>query len=189
MKTFVTGFIIVLTLVVIAGIAIVFFHRSSTPTVPLQDGSLPIVDGQMTAATGTDATSDTLSLAGTSGAVIVAQNFLASPTTVGDTANPGYYYLGYHLPMSPSDTTGDVSAPYVIEYIATTNYFGISLLQEPIGESRHRAEQYLLASLGVSESQACTLKYMVSVPDSVNSLYSGQNLGFSFCSGAVQLPQ
>ena len=41
--------------------------------------------------------------------------------------------------------------------------------------------------LGISESDMCRLSYMVSVPNRVNTIYAGQNLGFSFCMGAVAL--
>jgi hypothetical protein len=34
----------------------------------------------------------------------------------------------------------------------------------------------------------CGLNYTVSVPYSVNAIYSGSNLGFSFCPDAVVLP-
>jgi len=46
----------------------------------------------------------------------------------------------------------------------------------------------LLQQLGISEQDACRLRYSVSVPFSVNPLYSGKNLGFSFCPGATPLP-
>jgi hypothetical protein len=114
--------------------------------------------------------------------VIASKNFLADPKTVADPVNTGYYYLGNNTFQDQTDV------PYMIEYIASTQYFNIEILQEPLGKTRKDAEQYLLSKLGISESQLCSLDYMLSVPNSVSSLYAGTNLGFSFCPGAVQLP-
>ena len=108
---------------------------------------------------------------------ITVKNFLADPGT--KEYYTDYYYLG-NQPTAP--------APYVIEYIASTHFFNISLLQEPIGQARAQAEAYLLEHLGISKDQLCMLNYMLSTPDSVNSTYSDENLGFSFCPGAVPLP-
>ncbi|HWU24755.1 MAG TPA: hypothetical protein VN086_03325, partial [Candidatus Paceibacterota bacterium] len=107
-------------------------------------------------------------------------NFLAKPDVHEDSYNPGYYYVGYQ----PTDA----SAPYLIRYIADTNYFTIGIVSEPIGASRAKAESYLMQLLGVTKEQMCTLNYAVYVSNDVNSQYSGTNLGFSFCPGAVQLP-
>ena len=101
--------------------------------------------------------------------------------------NPGYYYLGYHYANGTSDPTASNDPPYLIEYISTTQYFNISLLHEPLGQIRQQAEQYLMAHTGLTQNQMCQIKYMVSVPSSVNQVYAGTNLGFSFCPGAVQL--
>jgi hypothetical protein len=186
------GLIIGALAIALFGVIFWVWQGSRSVSTPVQGGTLPTEDGQTTipttTGTTTTASANTLSLAASSGTVVIVQNFLQNPNTVADTSNQGYYYLGYHLPMGPDDTTADISAPYVIEYIAAANYFNISLLQEPIGEARQEAEQYLLSNLGISESQACSLKYMVSVPDKVNSFYSGESLGFSFCANAVQLP-
>lgn len=107
------------------------------------------------------------------------KNFLADSETKEDRSNTGYYFLG-NQPESPHS--------YVIVYIAETNYFNISLLQEPIRDARTDAEAYLLEHLGISKEQLCTLNYMVSTPDSVNNVFSGTNLGFSFCPNSVKLP-
>lgn len=123
------------------------------------------------------------------GKAISTTNFIADPATVKDPINAGYYYLGYHVNEGVPDPTATDNPPYVIEYIAETNYFNIALLQEPIGEQRLAAEQYLMARLGITPDQMCRLDYMVSVPDRINSYYSGKNLGFSFCPGATALPQ
>lgn len=113
-----------------------------------------------------------------------AHTFLQDPDVKEDATNPGYYYLGYQ-PSAGQQT----NPPYLIEYIAETQYFGITIMQEPIGENRRAAEQYLQQKLSLTQEQMCSLKYTVGVPDSVNAQYSDVNLGFSFCPGAVRLPQ
>jgi len=92
-----------------------------------------------------------------------------------DAANPGIYYLAG---ASPTEET------YSISYISEDTSFTVSILSEPLGEIRLRAEKDLLVRLGISENDACRLRYEVLVPYSVNPLYAGKNLGFSFCPGA-----
>jgi len=121
-----------------------------------------------------------------SGGTIVAHDPTQDPSTKTLSVNPGHYYLGNAPDPSSSKPP---SAPYIIEYIASTHYFGVELTQEPIGQARIEAEQYLMQHLGITQDQMCQLKYMVSVPWYVNQVYTGENLGFSFCPGAVALPQ
>jgi hypothetical protein len=130
-----------------------------------------------------------MAVLGSNGASIQTLNFISNPATVPDPINPGYYYLGYHPQEGAPNATATSTPPYVIEYIASTEYFNIALLQEPIGNTRLAAEQYLLTNLGITESQACQLNYMVSVPTNVNSEFAGKSLEFSFCPDAITLPQ
>ena len=123
------------------------------------------------------------------GTPIQATDFLTDPTTAKDPINAGYYYLGYHVNEGTPDPTANDNPPYIITYISATHYFNIALLQEPIGPVRAEAEQYLMSRLGIPQSQMCQLDYMVSVPDRVNSQFSGISLGFSFCPGATVLPK
>lgn len=176
---------IVLGVIVIAGL-VIYLLMPAKPKPVVQPPSLPGA-GTNTPQGSTSATTYTVPIS--SGLSVATKDFLHDPATVSDPNNPGYYYLGYHQSTGPEDTTATDAPPYVIEYIAQTHYFNIGLYQEPIGQARHDAEQYLLNTLGISQDAACALKYMVSVPDKVNSYYSGENLGFSFCPGAVQLPQ
>lgn len=110
------------------------------------------------------------------------RNFLQDADTVPDPVNKGYYYLGNYT------YGGQKSVPYEIEYIDSTNYFNVTLLQEPLGQVRKDAGADLMRRLGITQSQMCDLNYTVSTPDFVNSYYSGVSLGFDFCPGAVKLP-
>jgi len=154
---------------------------TGTPSLPISDAT-GAQNGQTTGGT-------TYMVPISSGASIATKDFLRDPATVSDPVNPGYYYLGYHQSTGPADATAMADPPYVIAYIATTHYFNIGLYQEPIGQVRKEAEQYLLKMLGISQEAACALKYMVSVPEDVNAIYASQNLGFSFCPGATILPK
>jgi tetratricopeptide (TPR) repeat protein len=82
---------------------------------------------------------------------------------------------------------GTFDAPYLIDYLSQTQAFNIMIYEEPIGEVRQQAEQYLEQQLGISQTDMCRLNYTVIAPNSVNQIYGGQNLGFSFCPGATQL--
>ena len=131
----------------------------------------------------------TISIAGTEGVAIQTKDFVKDSATVKDPINSGYYYLGYHVYQGVSNPTITENPPYDIEYINATQYFNISLLKEPIGKVREEMQQYLITHLGISQDQMCQLNYMVSVPSRINAMYTGENLGFSFCSDATLLPK
>lgn len=129
----------------------------------------------------------TITIASSNG-VIQTRDFKSDPTTVADPINHGQFYLGYHFSEGRWDTTATDNPPYIIDYVDSSQYFIVTLLQEPIRQTRLQAQQYITVHLGITEDQICQLKYTVNVPGWVNANYAGTNLGFSFCSGAVQLP-
>lgn len=121
-----------------------------------------------------------ISVQGQNGAAIPISDFIHASGTVADPNNQGQYFL---------KNTGQVksAAPYNILYVAADQSFTVALIEEPIGSARLEAEAALEASLGITETQMCNLRYAVLVPASVNTYYSGRNLGFSFCPGAEAL--
>lgn len=191
--------IVSIGIIIFAGlIALAFWLTNSKSQIPATDSpngqnTLPVANsvGNTTAVdTSTNFTSGTiLSLPAVDGGTIQVNNFINDPTTAKDPINQGYYYLGYHVNEGIPDPTATDNPPYIIEYISATQYFNVALLQEPIGPVREEAQQYLMAHLGIGQDQMCRLNYMVSVPDRVNSQFSGKNLGFSFCPGATVLPK
>lgn len=159
-----------------------------------QNVGLPIVNSVVqniatTTVTSGFAQGTVMTVTGVSGGAIQTVDFINDPTTVKDPINSSYYYLGYHVNEGVPDQTASDNPPYTITYISETQYFNVALLQEPIGIIRKEAQQYLMARLGISQDQMCQLNYTVSVPNRVNSQFSGRNLGFSFCPGATPLPK
>jgi len=65
--------------------------------------------------------------------------------------------------------------------------FTLSLLQEPLASSRLNAEEALLKRLAVPKNDLCSMKIIVNTPSFVSEDYSGNNLGLSFCPGAMNL--
>ena len=126
----------------------------------------------------TEPTTDTMVVPATQGAPIEINDITKREGVVEDSANPGIYYLAG---ASPTEET------YTISYLSSDESFTVSVLSEPIGNVRQLAEQDLLNQLGISEYDACRLRYVVLTPASVNPLYAGKNLGFSFCPGATPL--
>ncbi len=120
------------------------------------------------------------------GGTIFVKDFMHSSETTPDEFNEGFNNIGYKMP-SPTPAK-IINPPYNIMYIEKTKYFNITLLQEPIGKARLEAEQYLMNQLGISQADMCRLIYQLSTPYWVNDFYSGQELRFSFCPGAVKLP-
>lgn len=112
------------------------------------------------------------------GATIVTNDFVHNTMTLPDPSNAGNYYL-----------TGTSTQGFSIGYRTPAQFFTIALEREPIGQMRIAAENFLLSTLGVSQSQLCSLNYYIGTDVHTNSFYAGRNLGFSFCPGAVPLPQ
>lgn len=77
--------------------------------------------------------------------------------------------------------------PFAVNFNERDGSFAIALLEEPLVETRILAEESLQNRLKISESEMCRLSVFVGVPVSINTFYSGTNLGLSFCPDAVRL--
>lgn len=123
-----------------------------------------------------------LAVAGQNGSAVVVHDFTKDPQTKADPNNAGQYYL-----TGDTDVVAGVT-PYSIFFVEANQSFNITLLKEPIKDIRIQAETELMQRLNITEAQACSLNYYVSVPAQVSEFYAGKNLGLSFCPGAVVLP-
>jgi hypothetical protein len=174
-----------ITVIILVGLVIFLAFKllaPSSPAVP-QGTDFPSVTGSAQTGGGS-----TISISTADGSTISVRDPRKDPSTKEDPLNAGQYYMGYHQPEGVSDPTATENPPYVINYIAATQFFNIAILQEPIGQSRKQMETYLMQHLGITQDQMCRLKYMVGVPARINQLYAGQDLRFSFCAGATELP-
>ena len=133
-------------------------------------------NGTSTAPASNQGTAPQVTIETTSGTVT-----LVNPATV-STAT----YLGANQ-YNVTDINQALSADFNVVFNAHNGSFAVALLKEPIAKSRTEAEQYLLNTLQISQQQLCSLTTYVGVAYNVNQFYSGKNLGFSFCPGAVQL--
>ena len=84
---------------------------------------------------------------------------------------------------------GADNADFQILYYPQNSGFNITLNKEPIGSVRLEAEAALRAQLRLTNTQLCALTVQVATTMDINPTYSGENLGLSFCPGAVVLPQ
>lgn len=64
----------------------------------------------------------------------------------------------------------------------------IGLYAEPLGETRRAAEGKLRELMPLPDDILCSLPIDVTVPDTIESRYTGKQLGLSFCPGATPLP-
>lgn len=177
--------LIILSFVVVIFGAFVLWYFLSENNKPAQEITtsvkLPIAQQNPVSTSDSGPTQEQLlSLTAADGGTMNVLNFLNDTETIADPVNSGYYDFGYSATSTP---------PFMITYIAATQYFNIELLQEPIGRARKLAEQYLMQHLGISSVDLCRLKYTISAPTSVSSFYGGASLGFSFCPGATKLPE
>ena len=130
---------------------------------------------------GESSVQSTITVLSVDGAAITVRNFKEDSTVKAFPNDSGDYILAGG--EDPSVT----NAPYSMIYVASDQSFTVSLLVEPLGQFRLQAEKELLQKLGISTATACLLRYQVLTPYRVNPLYSGKNLGFSFCPGATPL--
>jgi hypothetical protein len=84
-------------------------------------------------------------------------------------------------------TRSDKNAGFSLVYYKSDNSYAIAILNEPIAQNRIAASKYLLELLQISEADACKLNVYIGTIYSVNQQLAGQNLGLSFCPGAIQL--
>ena len=154
--------------------------REPTPVVSTEPGPGLVGSNSSIATTSTE-TRRTYKVKGEDGRVIAVRDFTES--ALQDKNNKEVKYL------AGEDENGFIEdALYVISFFSEDDSFTISLFAQPIGATRKRAESELLSKLGIEQADACLLRYVVLVPFDVDKNYSGRNLGFSFCPGAVQLP-
>ncbi|HVZ76167.1 MAG TPA: hypothetical protein VG934_02765 [Candidatus Paceibacterota bacterium] len=193
--TLIAASLAAIVMILLGALVVIGLLRGNAAPAANQDGNTPvsILPGDTGGPTGQvevpaqGSTSGTSS--GTNGqASDWAPKDVIANTETGAYPASGYYYLGYHVGQASStDPMSLPNPPFLILYIDQTQYFNISLLQEPIADTRVAVEQYLMSQYGISQDQMCALNYTMSVPYSVDQTYSGIDLRFSFCPGATTL--
>lgn len=171
--------------------------RSTTPKTTESAVTLPVSGSAANPSSSTSiATSSQgiplMTLTVQDGSTIVTHDFIHNGVTIPDTANTGQYLLAGNLGYCFSDPQQCQAAPssdFNVYYNSTRQSFIIALTKEPIGQARLDMEQFMLATLGITQQQMCSLNYFVGVTKYINAQFSGKNLGFSFCPGATVLPQ
>lgn len=186
MKRIVIVIIAVIALLLIALAAFFLLRPEQEPVAP---GSPSFPSGGPAGQGGI--TGEMLVLPSRSGEPILVKDFLGNGITKQDSINPTHYYLAGKnalCELEPGCYTGAPADDYDIIYIADEEAFLIGLTQEPLGEARRRAEQFLLNALGVTQDELCALDYFLTTDEGVSEQYAGADLAFSFCPGAVALP-
>lgn len=172
-KWFIIGGAVVILLLGVGGYF--FFHKTPTVVAPGGDTTLP--SGGAVTLPG-----PTRSFIASDGKNhVTAHDFTLDTDVVVDPNVPDQYDLAGGI-------YADQSTSYQIFYQTTDDYFGITLYKEPLKATRAAAELELKARLGISEADMCKLNYVVAPGPGVNEAYAGENLGFSFCPGAIKLP-
>jgi hypothetical protein len=137
-----------------------------------------------------------------SGAVIPGGAGPARPsitvrTVTGDAVSVPDFRAGKQADQLPSGNVYTLYGPeysndeslFSLQYSEGSAEFLITLLQEPIGAARVEAERYLRGMLMLQDSELCRLNTLVGVMPYVNETFATyENLGLSFCPGAVPLP-
>lgn len=180
-------------LLLLSGIVLYFVLSRVAPQdqPPAPGGSTPSVTFPSSGSNGTPGTEGTMNVALSDGSALAVNDFIHNGTTIEDPANPDTYYLAGSSGYCSPDGTCPSGAPaenFTITYLENERAFIIALTEEPLREAREDAEQFLLATLGVSRDALCSLNYFLSTDEYTNAQLAGANLKFSFCPGAVTLP-
>jgi len=134
----------------------------------------------------------TISVPAYKGGTITVTDFIKDGVTLPDKSNKGRYLLagdlGYCV-IQPKECLAGSAVDFNIFYDSAYGSFTIALLNEPLGELRKSAEQTMQSRLGISQAEMCRLNYYIGTTEDVSALFSGKNLGFSFCPNATTLPQ
>lgn len=123
------------------------------------------------------------------GGSIETRDFLAGAPSVplSDTPQDIQYSLtpyGDYVPGEPYPEHA-----FDVQYNGLNAEFIVTLNQEPLRQVRDLAEQFLLSTLGITQSELCRLNVTVGVPYNVNPQFSSyQNLGLGSCNQPFPLP-
>ena len=117
-------------------------------------------------------------------------------TSITRQGNPSemYYSLGT-APYEPSSVgTSSATVPsaldkgYEILYFPSNTSFSIFLYKEPVSDVRKAMAADLAERLNIPDTALCNLAAFVWVSPRANTFYSGKNVGFPGCPGAVKFP-
>lgn len=117
-------------------------------------------------------------------------------TSITRQGNPSetYYSLGA-APYEPASVaTSSATVPsaldkgYEILYFPSNTSFSIFLYKEPVSDVRKAMAADLAKRLDIPDTALCNLAAFVWVSPSANTFYSGKNVGFPGCAGAVHFP-
>lgn len=168
-KGLIIGGILLIVLLIIGGVVYVLLPKE-TPDPQTNTDPFGALGG------GTRVPPDMIRVTLSDGSTADVPDFTKTGQPEGASAVNGYQVGG-----------GDDEA-FQILYYPEDNGFLISLLSEPLGENRLRAEDVLRGRLQLTDAELCKLNAQVATSITVNETYAGQNLGLSFCAGAVRLP-
>ena len=80
------------------------------------------------------------------------------------------------------------TSSYEIVYLGSLKSFVISLYGENLNDSRNKAEQAFLESLGITKDEACKLDVTLAVAPEASKSAAGKNYGLSFCPNGKPFP-
>jgi hypothetical protein len=181
--------IVVFIIILVGGVALYFKLSTSSTQNPIVTEPGTTTGGTNTTPGGNTTTvvptqggtaEEGIAVAAQGGNSIIVKDFKKDPETKAY-PDKSLYYLSGGLTPNASSTA------FSIFYVEADKSFHITLLRNPLGETRKNAEKVLLAKLGLTEAQACSLVVYVGVSEDVSPDLAGEELGLSFCPGAVAL--
>ncbi|MCL5667200.1 MAG: hypothetical protein M1383_05535 [Patescibacteria group bacterium] len=121
------------------------------------------------------------------------QNLNSGQPTMDISTNQGDVEINDVTKNPVFDFNGDMvvkeNSNYHILYFSKDQSFLITILAQPVRQSRQQAENAFLTLTGLDAAGACKLKVSLTVPNDVDQNLSGQEWGLSFCPNGKPFPQ
>jgi hypothetical protein len=166
---------IIILVVVLVVVALIFF-RGNAPTGSTGTGAPTSTGGGL----------PTVSPGATPATAPTGATFVIG-TPQGSVTVNNFYKSAAYVTQDRQTVVLEQTSTYSIVYNTSDSGFIISLLSTPLPAARTAAETAFLQNLGISQQGACKLTVQEGVPINVSDQYPGENLGLSFCPGAVNL--
>ncbi len=177
-------YIFILSVIVVLIVSGILYTLTKTKPAPTTNPSNEATSTVSIHQSGTSTVvSQKLVVLDSSGGTVSVNDFRTLQEVIVATHMPRHYFLAGGADPSA------VQASYSTFYNEKDSSFNITLLTTPLGATRRDAERKLMGQLGITEADMCRLQYRVGVPAFVDRPLAGEQLGFSFCPGAVSLPE
>jgi hypothetical protein len=176
-KFLLSSLILLLIIVPIVGIVVILLDQNEPPTnTSVESTTFPPSNGSGLNSD-PNSQSDTIEITVDNGEVVTIDNIIKKSEAV--SIGESMYSISGESYIEPKQ--------YSLVFNQENNSFAISLDSVPLDVARQQASDDILTLLNISITEACSLNMYVGVSFALDRVFSGQNLGLSYCPDAITL--